>query len=84
MGSRSLQHTGAQMPGEMLVVGESSQAGDGYLLRFWGVCVLVSVCGREGRKDGKVIGLQFTENPFPICTVVCCFQFLLSNLCMCI
>lgn len=84
MGSGSLQQTGAQMPGVMLVVGESSQAGDGRLLRFWGVCVHVSVCGKEGKKDRRVMGLQFTENPFPICTVFCCFQFLLSNLCVCI
>lgn len=63
MGTRSLQETGAQMTGEVLVVWESSQAGtrgvlgSGGDLRFWGIniCVVMYMCGcvPQGRTEGE-------------------------------
>lgn len=92
MGSRSLRQTGAQRTGEMLVVGVSSRAGAGCLLgsggdqRCWGAhtCVCISVGEKEGRKDRKGMGFQFAEIPFPIRTVICCVQFFLRNLFLCV
>lgn len=83
MGSRSLQQTGAKMTGEMLVV--EGRAWAGHLLgtrgfqRCWCVCAHISVGGKVERKHRRGMGLHFTENPFPRCSVICCFQFFLRN-----